>query len=55
MATERDFIRVLFDIGFLRPGRRPVCDFEIKPPPEVFPQTALANLKRTWQQAWSSL
>jgi sugar phosphate isomerase/epimerase len=51
----RDFIRVLFDIGFLRPGRRPVCGFEIKPPPDVLPQTALANLKRTWQQAWSSL
>lgn len=51
----RDFLRVLFDIGFLRPGRRPVCAFEIKPPPGVLPQTALANMKRTWQQAWWTL
>jgi sugar phosphate isomerase/epimerase len=51
----RDFLRVLFDIGFLRPGRRPVCAFEIKPPPGVSTQTALVNMKRTWQQAWWTL
>jgi sugar phosphate isomerase/epimerase len=55
VAELRDFVRVLFDIGFLRPGRRPVCAFEIKPPPGVSPQTALINMKRTWQQAWWSL
>jgi sugar phosphate isomerase/epimerase len=51
----RDFLRALFDIGYLRAGRRPVCGFEIKPPPGVSPQTALANAKRTWQQAWWTL
>jgi sugar phosphate isomerase/epimerase len=51
----RDFLRVLFDIGFLRPGRRPVCAFEVKPPAGVSPQTAIANMKRTWQQAWWTL
>lgn len=51
----RDFIKVLFDIGYLRPGRRPVCGFEIKPPPGVSSQTAIANMKRTWQQAWWTL
>ncbi len=51
----RDFLRVLFDIGFLRLGRRPVCAFEIKPPAGVSPQTAIANMKRTWQQAWWTL
>jgi sugar phosphate isomerase/epimerase len=51
----RDFIRVLFDVGYLRPGRRPVCGFEVKPPAGVSPQTAIANMKRTWQQAWWSL
>jgi len=51
----REFIRVLFDIGFLRPGRQPVCGFEIKPPPGVAPQTAIANMKRTWRQAWWTL
>jgi sugar phosphate isomerase/epimerase len=51
----RDFIRVLFDIGYLRPGRRPVCGFEIKPPAGVAPRTAIANAKRTWQRAWWTL
>ncbi len=51
----RDFLRVLFDIGFLRPGRRPPCGFEIRPPAGVAPQTAIANMKRTWQQAWWTL
>jgi sugar phosphate isomerase/epimerase len=51
----RDFIRTLFDIGFLRPGRRPVCGFEVKPPAGVRPRTAIANMKRTWQEAWWSL
>jgi sugar phosphate isomerase/epimerase len=51
----RAFVKVLFDIGFLRPGRRPVCGFEIRTPAGVNPQTALANMKRTWQQAWWTL
>lgn len=51
----RDFIKTLFDIGYLRPGRRPICGFEIKPPAGVAPQTAIANMKRTWQQAWWTL
>jgi sugar phosphate isomerase/epimerase len=51
----REFLRVLFDIGFLRPGRRPVCAFEIRPPPGVSSQTALVNMKRTWHQAWWTL
>jgi sugar phosphate isomerase/epimerase len=51
----RDFLRVLFDIGYLRPGRRPVVGFEIKPPAGVTPQTAIANMKRTWQRAWWTL
>jgi sugar phosphate isomerase/epimerase len=51
----RSFIKTLFDIGFLRPGRRPACGFEVKPPSGVAPQTALANMKRTWQKAWWTL
>jgi sugar phosphate isomerase/epimerase len=51
----RDFLRVLFDIGYLRPGRRPVVGFEIKPPSEVAPATAIANMKRTWEKAWWTL
>jgi sugar phosphate isomerase/epimerase len=55
VAQLREFIRTLFDIGFLRAGRRPVCGFEIKPPPGVTSQTAIANMKRTWQRAWWTL
>jgi sugar phosphate isomerase/epimerase len=49
------FLKVLFDIGYLRPGRRPVLAFEVKPPSGVAPQTAIANMKRTWQRAWWTL
>ncbi|HMC64804.1 MAG TPA: TIM barrel protein [Gemmataceae bacterium] len=55
VAQLRDFIKVLFDIGYLRPGRRPVCGFEIKPPAGVTPRTAIANMKRTWERAWWTL
>jgi sugar phosphate isomerase/epimerase len=51
----REFIRTLFDIGYLRSGRRPVVGFEVKPPQGIVPRTAIANMKRTWQQAWWSL
>jgi sugar phosphate isomerase/epimerase len=62
----RGFIKVLFDIGYLKPlspaphpgaegRRRPVCGFEIKPPSGVASRTAIANMKRTWQRAWWTL
>lgn len=49
------FLRSLFDIGYLRPGRRPVLGFEIRTPSNVSPLTAVANMKRTWQRAWWEL
>lgn len=55
VSQLRGFLKVLFDIGYFRPGRRPVCGFEIKPPRGVSPQTVIANMKRTWQQAWWTL
>ena len=48
----RDYVKTLFDVGYLRPGRRPVLGFEIRTPPGMPPQTAIANMKRTWHQAW---
>ena len=51
----RDCLKVLFDIGFLRPGRRPVVSFEVRTPAGVTPQTTIANVKRTWQRAWWTL
>ena len=55
VSQLREFIRTLFDIGFLRPGRRPVCGFEVKPPPGLTSKASIANMKRTWQRAWWSL
>ena len=51
----QDFIRTLFDIGFLRPGRRPICGFEIRTPDGVTPESTLANMRRTWEKAWWTL
>ncbi len=51
----KHFLRALFDIGYLRPGRRPVLGFEIRTPKGILPQTAVANMKRTWHRAWWEL
>lgn len=51
----REFVRTLFDIGYLRPGRRPILGFETRTPSGTPPQTVIANMKRTWQQAWWTL
>jgi sugar phosphate isomerase/epimerase len=48
----RNFLKVLFDIGYLRPGRRPLVGFELRTTAGVSPQTTIANLKRTFQRAW---
>ncbi len=48
----RGFLKTLFDIGYLRQGRRPVLSFEVRTPPGVAPRTVIANLKRTLQRAW---
>jgi sugar phosphate isomerase/epimerase len=55
VAELQHFLRALFDIGYLRAGRRPVLGFEIRTPKGVMPQTAVANMKRTWGQAWWGL
>ncbi len=55
VAELREFVRVLFDIGYLRAGRRPVLAFEVKTPAGVSSHTAIANMKRTWQRAWWTL
>jgi sugar phosphate isomerase/epimerase len=48
----RNFLKVLFDIGYLRLGRRPVVGFEIRTPTGMDPGTVVANMKRTLQRAW---
>jgi len=48
----RNCLKALFDIGFLRAGRRPVVAFEVRTPPGMTPRTVIANMKRTLTQAW---
>lgn len=50
-----DYLRALFNVGFLRPGVRQFLGFEIKPPPGVTSAMALANAKRTFKDAWALL
>jgi len=48
----RDCLKALFDIGFLRTGRRPIVGFEIRTPSGMNPSTVIANMKRTLARAW---
>jgi sugar phosphate isomerase/epimerase len=51
-----EFLEALFRIGYLRPIQiaetRPNVGFEIRPQPGETSAAILANLKRTWMQAW---
>lgn len=48
----RNFLKVLFDIGYFRPGRRPLLSFEIRTPMGKEPQDVISHMKRTLQAAW---
>jgi sugar phosphate isomerase/epimerase len=52
-----DFLRALFQIGYLSEGeRRPWIGFEVKPQnPSETPELVIAGTKRVWQEAWSRL
>jgi sugar phosphate isomerase/epimerase len=50
-----EFLRELFAIGYLAPGRRPVVAFEVKPQPGEISGTVIANAKRTLLAAWARL
>jgi sugar phosphate isomerase/epimerase len=51
-----EFLEALFQIGYLRPIQiaeaRANVGFEIRPQPGETSATILANIKRTWMQAW---
>lgn len=46
------YLRGLLQIGYLRPGRRGVLSFEVKPMPGESTQAVIANAKRALRQAW---
>jgi sugar phosphate isomerase/epimerase len=50
-----DYLKVLFDIGFLNGEKRPFVSFEIKPFGDEDPDIVVANAKRTLNEAWARL
>ena len=50
-----EFLRELFEIGYLGRGRRPVVAFEVKPLPGETSGAVIANAKRTLVEAWARL
>jgi sugar phosphate isomerase/epimerase len=52
------FIQALFEVGYLREdslNQRPAIGFEVKPQAGESSAVVLANIKRAWRDAWSSL
>jgi sugar phosphate isomerase/epimerase len=47
-----EFLRCLFEIGYLSDGVRPIVSFEIKPQPQETSDLIIANAKRTLNAAW---
>lgn len=50
-----EFLRELFAIGYLGPGRRPVVAFEVKPLPGETSGAVVAGAKRTLLEAWAQV
>ncbi len=50
-----EFVRCLFDIGFLGGAERPFLSFEVKPLPNETPEAVIAGTKRVFQEAWAQV
>lgn len=50
-----EFLKVLFEIGYLGKGKRPIISFEVKPWKDEDPLTVIASSKRCLDLAWSRL
>lgn len=48
-----EFLRTLFEIGYLGEGKHPVVSFEVKPLPSESSEIVLADAKRTMNEAWA--
>lgn len=50
-----EFLRALFKVGYLRanPPARPWIGFEVRPQAGEASSAILANIKRTWREAWA--
>lgn len=50
-----EFLRALFEAGYLQEGKRPIVSFEVKPWGAEDPLLVIANAKRVLNDAWSKL
>lgn len=50
-----EFLRCLFDIGYLGGAERPFLSFEVKPLPNESPEAVIAGTKRVFRDAWAQL
>jgi sugar phosphate isomerase/epimerase len=50
-----EFLKVLFEIGFIGGEKRPIISFEVKPWKDEDPDIIIANSKRTLDEAWAKL
>jgi sugar phosphate isomerase/epimerase len=50
-----DFLKVLFEIGYLGGKERKIVSFEVKPWKDEDPDLVIANAKRTLNLAWANL
>ncbi|MDK1032485.1 MAG: TIM barrel protein [Planctomycetia bacterium] len=51
----REFLKALFDIGFLGEGRRQIVSFEVKPLAGQSSEVVIAGAKRALNEAWAIL
>ncbi|HZG24035.1 MAG TPA: hypothetical protein VEZ17_05615, partial [Chitinophagaceae bacterium] len=49
------YLKVLFDIGYLGDNKRPIVSFEIRPFGDEDPDVVIVNAKRTLNEAWARL
>jgi len=54
-AEVVEYLRCLFDIGFLGGADRPFLSFEVKPLPNETPEAVIAGTKRVFQEAWAQV
>jgi sugar phosphate isomerase/epimerase len=54
-AEVVEFLRCLFDIGFLDGADRPFLSFEVKPLPNESAEAVIAGTKRVFQEAWAQV
>jgi len=50
-----EFLRVLFEIGFLGGAERPFLSFEVKPLPNETSESVITGAKRVFAEAWALL